>query len=121
MEHDGDVTICAVYAAPRWRPANGCRPGDDDQSDEDNETKVEFTVRLPAGVRLVARSVDGDIEGTGLRSDVDAETVDGDIESDFPLVVRELHSRNRMTGKLGRGGPSLRLSTIDGTIHLRKA
>jgi hypothetical protein len=71
VEHDGNVTLCAVYPTPprtsssRRRSANDdrsnvCRPGDQGRMNVDsNDVVVDFTVRVPADVRLVARTVNG--------------------------------------------------------------
>lgn len=72
------VTICAVY--PGDGHPNECRPGEGGRmSTRDNDVKVEFTVRLPKGVRLVAKTVNGGIDASGLESDVLASTVNGKI------------------------------------------
>ena len=40
---------------------------------------VDFTVRVPAGVELVGRTVSGDVEAEGLQGDVDGATVSGNV------------------------------------------
>jgi hypothetical protein len=94
IEHDGNVTLCAVYPTPagygyssrnrsrdRRDPGpNECRPGDEGRMNTDNnDVQVDFTVRVPAGVRFVGRSVNGRVDATLLRSDVDVSTVNGRI------------------------------------------
>ena len=58
-------------------------------------------------------------EGTG--AEVKAQTVNGDIETDFPLTVQGRFSRRRLSGTLGGGGRELRLETVNGGIRLRRA
>ncbi len=182
IEHAGGVTICAVYPTPaRAREENECAPGDAGRmSVNENDVNVHFTVRVPAGVRLAARTVNGDVEVTGLRSDVEAtsvnggvdvstsgsavaesvngpvtvdmgradwdgerrvssvngrvtvilpadanvevsgSTVNGDIESDFPITVRGRFGPRRMTGTIGSGGRELELETVNGGIEIRR-
>jgi len=48
---------------------------------------------------------------------VRAETVNGDIESDFPGRL----SRRHFSGTIGTGGHDLRVETVNGSIRLRKA
>lgn len=56
-----------------------------------------------------------------LSADVSAETVNGDLETDFPLTVTGRFGPRHMRGTIGHGGRSLKLSTVNGSIHLRKA
>src|ERR1041385_8672560 len=45
----------------------------------DNDVKVNFTVRVPAGVRFAGHTVNGEVEAANLAGDVDAQTVNGSI------------------------------------------
>lgn len=56
-----------------------------------------------------------------LSADVTAETVNGDLETDFPLTVTGKFGPRHMRGTIGTGGRLLKLSTVNGSIHLRKA
>jgi hypothetical protein len=181
VEHQGGVTICAVYPAPAGRPENECVPGAGGRNHvQDNDVNVDFTVELPRGVDLTARTVNGSIEGAALQSDVEANTVNGgveiatsgltraqtvngsvsvtvgradwqdeleiktvnggisfnvagdlnaevtastvngDIDTDFPLTVRGRFGPRRLTGTIGSGGRELLLSTVNGDIAIRK-
>jgi DUF4097 and DUF4098 domain-containing protein YvlB len=55
-----------------------------------------------------------------LDTDVRASTVNGDIESDYPLTVTGRFGPRRLRGTIGAGGRSLSLSTVNGEIRLRK-
>jgi Putative adhesin len=79
-EHAGGVTICALYPDAGLQ-RNVCKPGNaGHNSSRDNDVKVEFTVRVPAGVRFVGRTVNGNIETGSLKSDVEAYTVNGNVK-----------------------------------------
>ena len=52
---------------------------------------------------------------------VRAETLNGDISTDFPLEVEGRFNRNRLSGTIGGGGRELRLTTVNGSIQLRRA
>jgi hypothetical protein len=76
--------ICAIYPAHAAR-GDGCdgngnwdngRRGDRNHS---IDVEVNYTVRVPAGVEFHGSMVSGDIEAEGLRSEVRANTVNGDI------------------------------------------
>lgn len=181
VEHAGGVTICAVYPTPRnARQDNECRPGGGRNSTSRNDVQVDFTVRVPAGVRFAGHTVNGDLTAEGIRADVKAETVNGSvdvrttgfaeastvngnitcrvgrsdfdhdvefetvngsitvempeglnadfrantvngsIDSDFPILITGKVSRRSLRGSIGSGGPELRLSTVNGSIRLRK-
>lgn len=181
IEHADGVTLCAVYPSPRGDRENECAPGEGGRmSTRNNDVAVDFVVRVPAGVRLVAATVNGSVEARGLRSDVEAHsvnggvdlatsetaigesvngavrlamgeanwsgtrraasvngrvtvilpadanvevhgsTVNGDIESDFPITVRGRFGPRRMTGTIGSGGRELELETVNGGIEIRR-
>ena len=72
---------------------------------------------------LNLKTVNGGIEMTmpeGLSADVRASTVNGDIQTDFPLTVTGRISRRKLEGTIGSGGRLLELSTVNGGIELRK-
>lgn len=183
LEHEDGVTICAVYPTPpHARRENTCESGDEwHSSTENNDVTVNFTVRVPAGVHFLGRTVNGEVEAESLggnvrlhtvnggirlsttgyaeagtvngsivatlgRADwpgevdfktvnggitltlpekVDAEvraqTVNGDIETDYPITVRGRFGQRRMTGTIGNGGRELNLSTVNGSIRMKKS
>jgi DUF4097 and DUF4098 domain-containing protein YvlB len=53
-------------------------------------------------------------------TDVRASTVNGGIVTDFPLTVIGRLGPRRLNGTIGSGGRRLELSTVNGTIRLRK-
>jgi DUF4097 and DUF4098 domain-containing protein YvlB len=52
---------------------------------------------------------------------VRATTVNGEIETDFPLTITGKFGPRRLNGTIGSGGRRLDLSTVNGSIKLRKA
>ena len=56
-----------------------------------------------------------------LSTEVRASTVNGEIESDYPVLVTGKFGPRRMRGTIGSGGRSLSLSTVNGGIRLRKS
>jgi hypothetical protein len=98
VEHAGGVTICALYPDSVFRK-NSCKPGDGGHnSSVNNDVRVEFTVRVPAGVRFVGRTVNGDIQTGSLKSDVEAYTVNGNV-------------------KLSTAGTALAAKTVNGSVE----
>jgi DUF4097 and DUF4098 domain-containing protein YvlB len=180
VEHADGVTICAVYPSD-GRRENTCEPGEGGHvNTRDNDVSVYFTVRVPAGVKFIGKTVNGEVEAANLASDVDAvtvngsiristsgfaeattvngsivasmgranwteglefrtvnggitldlpaslstevsaSTVNGDILSDFPLTVMGRLGPRRVHGTIGGGGRELSLTTVNGSIKLRK-
>src|SRR5262249_25002268 len=56
-----------------------------------------------------------------LSTEVEAQTLNGSINSDFPLGVTDLKDTKHLHGKIGSGGRSLHLKTLNGSINLRSA
>jgi DUF4097 and DUF4098 domain-containing protein YvlB len=178
---DDGVTICAIYPTRRGDEEDDCRPGGGGHSESRrNDTEVEFTVHVPRGVNFQGRTVNGDViasaldgnveahsvngdidvstsgyaEGSSVNgevraslgrsdwagtlefssvngpvtvvlpasvaADISAGTVNGSIDSDFPLTVQGRFSAKHLTGTIGGGGRELRLHTVNGSINLKR-
>jgi hypothetical protein len=184
VEHRDGVTICAIY--PRRERDRSDRTTEcageriERPTTGQNDTEVEFTVRVPAGVHFKGNTVNGDVTAEdlggdvhvhtvngevrvsaagyaeastvngsvyasvgrgdwdgelefttvngnitielpdGVGADVSAGTVNGDIETDFPLTVRGRFGPRRLRGTIGGGGRDLTLNTVNGDITLRR-
>jgi DUF4097 and DUF4098 domain-containing protein YvlB len=82
LEDEDGVTFCVVY--PHHDDDGNCEMnsrhrGNRHWDHDQNDTEVNFTVRLPAGVKLSAGTVTGDVLATGMRADTDARSVSGDV------------------------------------------
>lgn len=72
---------------------------------------------------LEFRTVNGKITLTApasLSAEVDAQSVNGGVDSDFPITVRGRMERRHLRGTIGSGGRSLELETVNGEIEIRK-
>ena len=120
IQSGGDVRVCAL-----WRrdvcDEDGMRSrrGDDDDDDRDRrDVKVRFTVRVPAGVRLSAGTVNGEMRVRDVSSDVRASTVNGRVE------VQNVGGEVRATTVNGavdvttRNGP-VDATTVNGSVKVR--
>lgn len=143
--------------------------------------RIDFTVRVPKGVRFIGRTVNGSVEAVSLRSDAAAYTVNGDvsmstageahaetvngsiraslgrnsskrvqqfstvngaitlempsrmnavlhaqtlhggISTEFSLPVHTRQAGRTAAGALGKGGSEVKVNTVNGDIHLRRA
>ncbi|HKB11057.1 MAG TPA: DUF4097 family beta strand repeat-containing protein [Vicinamibacterales bacterium] len=53
-----------------------------------------------------------------LSANLHATTLNGEIESDFPITATGSINRRRIDGTIGNGGPQLTLSTVNGSVKL---
>ena len=56
----------------------------------------------------------------GFEGDIEARTGNGEFQSDFPITTQGRFSRHRLSGRIGRGGPVIRLRSGNGDIELRR-
>ena len=73
----------------------------------------------PLELSTVNGSVQLDAPGD-LNADVDAETTNGGIESDFPLTINKGLIGKHIHGTIGQGGRQVELHTTNGSVRLRK-
>jgi hypothetical protein len=179
---DGTLTFCTLYPSRAGYPENTCDArGNTSHSNSDSDVQVDYTVRVPAGVTLEAKTVNGNVKAIAMKGPVDARTVNGeirvttsswaeaatvnggvavemaakgwpddlefrsvngsilldlvgapnaslraetmhgDIDSEFPLEVSGKIRKNRISGTLGSGGKELAMTTLNGSIELRRA
>jgi hypothetical protein len=120
VKHAGGVTICALYPSPRFGPKNDCQPGSAGRgSMRNNDVQVEFTVRVPAGVRFVARTVNGEVDAEALDGPVEAVTVNGSIRVSTRRSVTASTVNGSIRAGIGAlGADDLEFSTVNGSITL---
>src|SRR6185312_6307495 len=148
MRRAEGIVICAVYPKDQTGPADcatlgtaGLRTAKTNRPQ--SGPKVEFAVRVPKGVRFVAQTVNGSITGMigdrmrdlrfstvngnitlGLplapNAEIRAKTVHGQISTNLRLPVRQHFASHTMNGKVGSGGGEVDISTVNGSIHLRR-
>jgi hypothetical protein len=121
VEHAGGITVCAVYPSRDPGKPNQCAPGDGGRMNvRNNDVNVEFVVKVPAGVRLVARTVNGAVAASGLTDDVDAETVNGSVKVETAGVARAETVNGSVNAKMGRADwdADLAFKTVNGSIRV---
>lgn len=55
-----------------------------------------------------------------IHADLRASTVNGGIDTEFPISITGRMNRRRVQGEIGDGGPMLEVSTVNGSIRLRR-
>src|SRR6478672_3643570 len=115
----GDVRICAI-----WRRdvcdeegLHSRRNDDDEDRNDRRDVRVKFTVKVPAGVRVSAGTVNGEMRVRDVSSDVRATTVNGLVE--VRNVGGEVRA-NTVNGGVDvttRSGP-VNANTVNGDIDV---
>jgi DUF4097 and DUF4098 domain-containing protein YvlB len=121
VEHGGGVTICAVYPSENSSQPNECKPGEGGRmSTHNNDVKVDFTVRVPQGVRFIGRSVNGGIEASALPDDVEAHTVNGGIHISGGKFADATTVNGGITASIGSAGwtKPLHFTTVNGGVDV---
>ena len=116
-EQGGTSVVCTSYAeAPRG--AESCAYGREREIEgPGNKDRVELTVRLPAGIDLRARTVNGDVRVEGWRNDLALGSVTG--------TVSALHGSGDLSVETVSGSveiadveaKTLRVDTLSGDVH----
>lgn len=125
MEETPDgVVVCAVYGS--WNHNKGhCAGGS--QSDPDwnrhrnvsIDVEVDYEVRVPAGVALQGSTVSGEVRAEGLRSDVEASSVDGSVKISTTGRARGNTVSGNLEIEMGDAGAGdMAFSTVSGDITL---
>jgi Toastrack DUF4097 len=121
VPHAGGVTICAVYPSRDGQKPNECLPGDAGRMNvQNNDVSVRFTVRVPAGVALIGKTVNGEIEAMRLNGDVTLATVNGSVTFSTTGGGRASTVNGSIRGEMGRADWSntLNMATVNGSITL---
>jgi hypothetical protein len=119
VTHADGVTICAVYPSNGGR-ANECAPGNKGHMNtKNNDVTVDFTVEVPAGVKLAGRTVNGAISVERLGADADVSTVNGSLNVVAAGVVRATTVNGSVNVSMGRADwtGTVDLTTVNGSIR----
>ncbi|MGE0455603.1 MAG: DUF4097 family beta strand repeat-containing protein [Vicinamibacteria bacterium] len=120
VEHAEGVTICAVYPTPAGSSReNACASGGGGRmSTRDNDVKVDFTVRVPAGVKFAGSTVNGEIDAGPLDADAELQTVNGSIRASSKGIVRAETVNGSIDARMGRADwtGDLELQTVNGSV-----
>lgn len=121
VEHSDGVIICAVYPSGDPNRPNDCRPGPNSHSStHNNDVNVDFTVRVPQGVRFRGATINGNVETGALGSDVEAMTINGSIKISAAGIARASTINGSIAASLGNANwtSPLEFKTVNGGITL---
>ncbi|HEY5906790.1 MAG TPA: DUF4097 family beta strand repeat-containing protein [Vicinamibacteria bacterium] len=118
IEHEGGVTVCAIYPSRKASRPNQCLAGEGHSSNSDNQVQVEFEVQVPRGVHFVGRTVNGGVEAVDLPADAFAYTVNGGVKVTAGGEVRAETVNGSIRASMGRadGREPLSFKTVNGGI-----
>lgn len=114
------VTICSVYPSDGPQ-ANDCQPGRGGHSNNrDNDVAVEYTVKLPAGIRFAPKTVNGGVTAKGLRSDINASSVNGNVKISTTGLAHASSVNGSIEASMGAAAweGALKFTTVNGSIDL---
>ena len=131
VENEDGVIICAVYPTrnggdgtrrTRRGGDDACENGDIDGEVDADDAEVDFTVRVPAGVKFAARVVAGDVHATSLRGPVDVATVSGDVTVSTTGTARAATVSGNVNATFGEtDGDEMSFASVSGDVVLRLA
>lgn len=111
VEHERGVTVCAVYPSVA---ETECQPGPVAANLNGSDVKVEFLVRVPAGVRFIGRTVNGVVEASRLDADAEGHSVNGDIRLSTSRGAQAETVNGSIRATLGNMPDSAKFATVNG-------
>jgi hypothetical protein len=121
---DGDnITICALWGDESTCDASGShyRHTHHGWDNHDNDVNVQFTVKLPKGVRVAVGTVNGSLDVSGAESDVQAESVNGKVEvvtAGGPVSATTVNGSVYVRMGAAPGNSDLDFTTVNGSVTL---
>ncbi len=111
------VSVCAMYPG---MTSCGHRHTHHDSDDDRDDVVVDFTVKVPAGVKLVASTVNGDVEVLDLDSRVEAESVNGSVELSTRGDAEASSVNGSVTARVGsaRWEGVLQFKSVNGAVKV---
>ena len=104
LEHEGGITICAIFPPSPWMPENRCEPGPWRIHGSTAKARADFHVKLPPGIDATAHSMTGDILLWSPPADASIHTETGRIA----LYLEESDWLGRAVLTNGSGAISIR-------------
>ena len=125
VPHSGGVTICALYP----NPSGELQDCDTDSNEsrrstnhrvQNNDVQVDFTVKVPARVAFVGKTVNGEISATALSGNVVTRTINGSIRISTTGYAEATTINGEISARLGdpQWRQPLNFTTINGAINL---
>jgi len=129
-QHEGGVTICALYPNDAGEYPTNCSGGvvnDSGQSEgngsrniRNNDVAVDFTVHVPSQVGFVGKTVNGGISVTALSGNVVTRSVNGSIKISTTGYAEAATVNGEINARFLNGAwpKELSFKTVNGEINL---
>jgi len=116
---DENVLICAL-----WGDNSDCSPDSyrarlNDRRGRENNVSVDFSVRVPRGVRVAVHTINGDVNVEDAAAEVDAESVNGNVtvtSASGPVNARTTNGHVRATMGKFDSRSDMSFSTTNGSV-----
>lgn len=123
---NGSVTVADVAGEVRASAVNGAVEASSLGGPVSASTvngDVDVRMARVSGQDLTFNTVNGSVTvalPAQLDADIELRTVNGSLRTDYPLTISGRVNPRRINATVGRGGPRLRFSTVNGSVTLRK-
>lgn len=117
--NDENVLICALWGENSECNEDMYRTRMNDRRARENDVLVDFSIRLPRGVRVGAHTVNGDVRIDDAAAQVDAESVNGNVTvstADGPVNARTTNGHVRATMGKFDAKSDMSFSTTNGSV-----
>jgi putative adhesin len=125
VQHSRGVTICALYPndsgdVQDCESDSGQRQRSEKFNVKDNDVSVDFTVKVPARVSFVGKTVNGEISASQLTGNVVAKTVNGSIRISTTGYAEATTVNGEISARVGdaQWANAVNFSTLNGGINL---
>ena len=121
VESASGYTICVLYPDARRSEPNVCEAGRGGRmNNKNNDTQVDFEVRVPRGVHFSGRTVNGDVRATNLSARTDGHTVNGSVRISTSGLASATTVNGAVNVRMGQTNWSddLAFSTVNGSITI---
>ena len=122
MQSSEGVTICTIYPGGLTGATTGpCESGETWHTNNDNNhTKVNFTVRMPSNLRFSGISVNGNVTAEDMGRFVRASSVNGSVRVSTRQWAELQTVNGSVEGRMGSAdwNDTLKISSVNGSIEL---
>jgi hypothetical protein len=126
VPHSGGVSICALYPSPSGELPDCASESSEiirstaNHRIENNDVQVDFTVKIPARVGFIGKTINGEISATSLSGNVTTRTINGSIRISTTGYAEATTINGEITASLGAADwrAPLNFKTINGAINL---
>lgn len=91
------------------------------QRDYNNDAYADITIQVPRGAHVSANTVNGAVRVDGVSGQIKASTVNGSINTEFPLTITGRLGPKHARGTINGGGERISISTVNGSVRLRRS